>query len=106
MHGHKIASLDQGWEICKLIFDISTHLQMKHRAPHNHTILEIVRVRWGVTAHIVFFFFAVGVPAAALLRRFLRQSAAEQGRCGCPCVILPDSQLFQLQRWHAGTTPH
>ena len=28
-------------------------VQMKHRAPHNHTILEIIRVRWGVTAHVV-----------------------------------------------------
>ena len=43
----------------KLASDTSVRLQMKHRAPHNHTILEIVRVRWGVTAHVVFFFFAV-----------------------------------------------
>ena len=34
-------------------------LEIKYKAPKAHTMLEIVYVRWGRTAHIVFFFFAV-----------------------------------------------
>ena len=34
-------------------------LELKYKAPKAHTMLEIVYVRWGRAAHIVFFFFAV-----------------------------------------------
>ena len=34
-------------------------LELKHRAPKAHTMLEVIYVRWGRAAHIVFFFFAV-----------------------------------------------
>ena len=34
-------------------------LELKHRAPKAHTMLEIVYTRWGVLAHCVFFFFGV-----------------------------------------------
>ena len=34
-------------------------VELKYKAPKAHTMLEIVYVRWGCAAHIVFFFFAV-----------------------------------------------
>ena len=34
-------------------------LELKHKAPKAHTMLEVVYIRWGRTAHITFFFFAV-----------------------------------------------
>ena len=34
-------------------------VELKYKAPKAHTMLEIVYVRWGRAAHIVFFFFAV-----------------------------------------------
>jgi Na+/proline symporter len=34
-------------------------LELKHRAPKAHTMLEVVYTRWGKAAHITFFFFAV-----------------------------------------------
>ncbi|KAK9816495.1 hypothetical protein WJX72_001008 [[Myrmecia] bisecta] len=34
-------------------------LELKHRAPKAHTILELVKIRWGTLAHWVFFAFAV-----------------------------------------------
>ena len=33
--------------------------ELKYRAPKAHTMLELVYVRWGPTAHIIYFFFAV-----------------------------------------------
>ena len=33
-------------------------LELKHRAPKAHTMLELVYTRWGKAAHITFFFFA------------------------------------------------
>ena len=33
--------------------------ELKYKAPHAHTMLELVYVRWGRSAHIVYFFFAV-----------------------------------------------
>ena len=33
--------------------------ELKFKAPHAHTMLELVYVRWGRAAHIVYFFFAV-----------------------------------------------
>ena len=33
--------------------------ELKYKAPKAHTMLELVYVRWGPTAHIIYFFFAV-----------------------------------------------
>ena len=33
--------------------------ELKYKAPQAHTMLELVYVRWGRTAHIIYFFFAV-----------------------------------------------
>ena len=33
--------------------------ELKYKAPKAHTMLELVYVRWGRTAHIIYFFFAV-----------------------------------------------
>lgn len=33
--------------------------ELKYKAPQAHTMLELVYVRWGRAAHIVYFFFAV-----------------------------------------------
>eukprot|EP00891_Asterochloris_glomerata_P002745 jgi/Astpho2/2745/Aster-00924 len=34
-------------------------LELKYRAPKAHTMLEIVKVRWGTFAHMTFFFFGI-----------------------------------------------
>ncbi|KAK9809017.1 hypothetical protein WJX72_007974 [[Myrmecia] bisecta] len=34
-------------------------IELKHKAPKAHTILEIIKLRWGKTAHVIFFFFAI-----------------------------------------------
>lgn len=33
--------------------------ELKYKAPKAHTMLELVYVRWGPVAHIIYFFFAV-----------------------------------------------
>ncbi|CAK0787648.1 hypothetical protein CVIRNUC_010870 [Coccomyxa viridis] len=44
--------------MCVWLFAVVA-LELKYRAPHAHTMLECVEVRWGTAAHIVFFIFAV-----------------------------------------------
>ena len=71
--------------------------ELKYKAPHAHTMLELVYVRWGRAAHIVYFFFAVltnllvslsmlqgGAPAPAhdALRIFLTWAMLSAGVCG------------------------
>ncbi|KAL4418865.1 hypothetical protein ABPG77_002621 [Micractinium sp. CCAP 211/92] len=41
-----------------LLFGILA-VEIKRKAPNAHTMLEIIRARWGNTAHKVFFFFAI-----------------------------------------------
>jgi hypothetical protein len=53
-------------------------LELKHRAPKAHTMLEIVYVRWGPAAHGVFFFFAV-------LTNLLVSLSMLQGGLGAQC---------------------
>ena len=44
-------------------------IEVKRRAPNAHTFLEIIKVRWGKTAHLVFLFFglAANVIVSAML---------------------------------------
>jgi urea-proton symporter len=46
-----------GATIQVLLFAILA-IEVKLKAPRAHTILEIIKVRWGTTAHLVFMFFA------------------------------------------------
>ena len=41
-----------------LLFGILA-IEVKRRAPNAHTFLELVKVRWGTTAHLVFMFFGL-----------------------------------------------
>merc|ERR1719267_67909 len=41
-----------------LLFGILA-IELKRRSPNAHTFLEIIRVRWGKTAHFVFLFFGL-----------------------------------------------
>ena len=52
-------------------------LELKHRAPKAHTMLEIVYVRWGPVAHITFFFFAI------LTNLLVSLSMLQGGVSGC-----------------------
>ena len=61
--------------------------ELKYKAPQAHTMLELVYVRWGRTAHIIYFFFAV-------LTNLLVSLSMLQG--GCPC-ILPQCNLSVTQ---------
>ncbi|KAK9909531.1 hypothetical protein WJX75_003728 [Coccomyxa subellipsoidea] len=44
--------------MCVWLFAVVA-LELKFRAPHAHTMLEIVEVKWGKASHVVFFIFAV-----------------------------------------------
>ena len=44
----------QCWRACAVVAN-----ELKYKAPKAHTMLELVYVRWGPTAHIIYFFFAV-----------------------------------------------
>ena len=41
-----------------LLFGILA-VEVKRKAPNAHTILEIVRARWGTAAHLTFLFFCI-----------------------------------------------
>mmetsp|Transcript_26647 Transcript_26647/g.68655 ORF Transcript_26647/g.68655 Transcript_26647/m.68655 type:complete len:685 (+) Transcript_26647:445-2499(+) len=41
-----------------LLFSILA-VEVKRKAPHAHTVLEIINVRWGKTAHLVYLFFTI-----------------------------------------------
>lgn len=57
-----------GATIQVLLFGILA-LQIKLKAPRSHTLLEIIKVRWGSTAHLVFLFFclATNMVVSAML---------------------------------------
>ncbi|KAL9263343.1 Urea-proton symporter DUR3-like protein [Drosera capensis] len=44
-------------------------IEIKRKAPHAHTVCEIVKARWGTTAHVVFltFCFATNIIVTAML---------------------------------------
>jgi len=41
-----------------LLFSILA-VEVKRKAPHAHTVLEIINVRWGKTAHLTYLFFTI-----------------------------------------------
>jgi len=41
-----------------LLFSILA-VEVKRKAPHAHTVLEIINARWGKTAHLVYLFFTI-----------------------------------------------
>nr|XP_048327839.1 urea-proton symporter DUR3-like isoform X1 [Ziziphus jujuba var. spinosa] len=57
-----------GATIQVLLFGIMA-IELKRKAPHAHTVCEIVKARWGTTAHIVFlaFCFLTNIIVTAML---------------------------------------
>ncbi|KAL8141732.1 hypothetical protein V2J09_014764 [Rumex salicifolius] len=57
-----------GATIQVLLFGVIA-IEIKRKAPHAHTVCEIVRARWGTTAHIVFlvFCFMTNIIVTAML---------------------------------------
>lgn len=49
--------------MCVWLFAVVA-LELKYRAPHAHTMLEIVEVRWGKVAHVVCFSELLNQPRA------------------------------------------
>ena len=73
--------------------------ELKYKAPKAHTMLELVYVRWGRTAHIIYFFFSV-------LTNLLVSLSMLQGTHHVrACIILPAPKLtvcpgvFSLPGW-------
>ncbi|KAH7545509.1 hypothetical protein FEM48_Zijuj01G0101400 [Ziziphus jujuba var. spinosa] len=66
----KFSSLEyaSGATIQVLLFGIMA-IELKRKAPHAHTVCEIVKARWGTTAHIVFlaFCFLTNIIVTAML---------------------------------------
>ena len=72
-------------------------LELKHKAPKAHTMLELVYTRWGKPAHIVFFFFAVLTNLLVSLS-MLQGERASMKRCMCACCpAVSDGQGAQLK---------
>ncbi|MED6142968.1 urea active transporter [Stylosanthes scabra] len=51
-----LQSSNVAWEYGVLLFGVMA-IEIKRKAPHAHTVCEIVKARWGTPAHIVFLFF-------------------------------------------------
>ncbi|KAF1873621.1 hypothetical protein Lal_00027659 [Lupinus albus] len=51
-----LQSSNVAWEYGVLLFGVMA-IEIKRKAPHAHTVCEIVKARWGTSAHIVFLFF-------------------------------------------------
>ncbi|MED6147288.1 urea active transporter [Stylosanthes scabra] len=51
-----LQSSNVAWEYGVLLFGVMA-IEIKRKAPHAHTVCEIVKARWGTAAHIVFLFF-------------------------------------------------
>ena len=65
----------------------SQAVEIKRKAPTAHTVLEIVRARWGTTAHLVFLVFClltnIIVTAMLILGGSAVVSALTGVYCGC-----------------------
>ncbi|KZV66163.1 hypothetical protein PENSPDRAFT_637286 [Peniophora sp. CONT] len=51
-------------------------IELKRRAPRCHTIMEVVRVRWGTTAHIIYLCFGMATQLLVAASLLLGASAA------------------------------
>ncbi|XXQ39537.1 Urea active transporter [Plasmodiophora brassicae] len=59
-------------------------VKVKERAPNAHTVLEIVRARWGTAAHLVFLVFALMTNLIVTGMLLLGGSAVVNAVCGMP----------------------
>ncbi|GAU15818.1 hypothetical protein TSUD_236340 [Trifolium subterraneum] len=51
-----LQSSNVAWEYGVMLFGVMA-IEIKRKAPYAHTVCEIVKARWGTSAHIVFLFF-------------------------------------------------
>jgi SSS family transporter len=68
-----------------LLFGILA-VEIKRRAPNAHTFLEIIRVRWGTLAHLVFMFFGLAANAIVSAMLLLGGCAVFEATAGIPIV--------------------
>lgn len=57
--------------IIQICFFSLIAIQSKRRVPHAHTVLEVVKARYGVTAHLVYMVLCLGTNLIATLNMFL-----------------------------------
>jgi Na+/proline symporter len=66
---------------------------VKARAPQAHTLLEVVRARWGYTAHKVFFFFAITTNVIVTAMELLGGASVLNALTGvnrnAACMLIP-----------------
>ncbi len=72
---------------------LSLHSNVKARAPQAHTLLEVVRARWGYTAHKVFFFFAITTNVIVTAMELLGSASVLNALTGvnrnAACMLIP-----------------
>jgi len=73
-------------------------IELKRKAPKAHTFLEIIRVRWGQTAHLVFLVFALLANIIVTAMLLLGGSAVVNSLTGmsieAACFLIPIGVMF------------
>lgn len=68
-------------------------IELKRRAPHAHTFLELVNARYGKSAHLVFIVFCLGTNVLVTSMLLTGGAAAVHALCGidilAACFLLP-----------------
>jgi len=73
-------------------------IELKRKAPNAHTFLEIIKVRWGKTAHLVFLVFALLANIIVTAMLLLGGSAVVNSLTGmsveAACFLIPIGVMF------------
>jgi Na+/proline symporter len=73
-------------------------IEVKRKAPTCHTVLEIVKARWGTTAHLVFLVFCMMTNLIVTGMLILGGAAVVTALTGKPMTCLPNLKCFQGRR--------
>lgn len=90
-------------------------VQVKLKAPTAHTVLEIVKARWGTEAHIVFFIFCILtniivtsmliLGGAAVVEALTGMSKLRQRIADFPFCVLPGPVFYLLSLLRGSLDP-
>jgi len=73
-------------------------IELKRKAPNAHTFLEIIKVRWGTSAHLVFLVFALMANIIVTAMLLLGGSAVVNSLTGmsveAACFLIPVGVMF------------
>jgi hypothetical protein len=99
---HSPAFRATGATIQILLFAVLA-IEVKRKAPTAHTVLEIVLIRWGRTAHTIFLVFCLLTNCIVTAMLILGGAAVVAALTGAPS---PDSPLDMLAASMTPPNPH